>query len=534
MVAVTQQLSDISTAESATGWAGASGGLDAQVFKQGNNAWTYQTPKNGIGLGSFTPAANINMTANYTTPHLYWVMRCDVMTFCELLNTGATNSGLMLRVTDGSGNYVQWHVEGRDTWDGGWKNFVFDLTNTTKIHSTSGTLSLADVDIISWYTDNTNSGTIRIIDNTWLDAVRYGDGLQVQSTTTEDFDFGDVAVEDALVANYYQVLQRNFGILAAQGGFEIGDGAGSGTTSLVSKNEQIVFQDQVVGGAHYKLVGVASATATTDIDIKGAIFSSDELTGPDVDWSDTDINSIIFRGTMLNMGSFVYQSGADCSPVAYVNCGQITPDGADMRDSAIAEYEGTANTSALIYNNAADPDGELDGMEFIRGAAATHAIEFGVDVPASLTLRNCIFSGYNAADTQDDSTFHFKDTGGTITLNLIGCTGNFTYRSDGATIVLEIAPVTVLIKVLDDTTGLAIPAARVWVGKDSDKSELHNSGVDANGETSFQYTYVSDLDIVGWAREQDLTGIDYIQKDFSGTITDAGFSLTIRLVPVVD
>ena len=190
MVAVTQDLIDISLADAVTGWSGTSGQLDTEVYKQAvtigsDGAYTYQTGKNSIETCTFTPAANINMTANYTNPHLYWTMRCDVFPFCEDLNTGATNSGLMIRVTDGSGNYVQWHVAGADTWDGSWRTFVLDLTNTANVHSTSGTLSLADVDIISFITDNSNSGNIRIIDNTWVDAVRYGDGIQAESTTTE-------------------------------------------------------------------------------------------------------------------------------------------------------------------------------------------------------------------------------------------------------------------------------------------------------------------------------------------------------------
>ena len=217
---VTKDLIDISTADAATGWVGTSGQTDTEAFKQGTGAWTYQTPKNGIGNGNFTPAANINMTANYTIPHLYWTMRCDVFPFCEAVNTGATNSGLMVKVSDGSGNFVQWHIAGssgtagdQKIWDGSWRNFILDLTNTTDIHSSSGTLSLADVALIEWITDNSNSGTIRIIDNTWLDAVRYGDGLISNSLTTEAFSFQDIADDDFLTTNYYGVIQEKDGVL---------------------------------------------------------------------------------------------------------------------------------------------------------------------------------------------------------------------------------------------------------------------------------------------------------------------------------
>lgn len=78
-----------------------------------------------------------------------------------------------------------------------------------------------------------------------------------------------------------------------------------------------------------------------------------------------------------------------------------------------------------------------------------------------MTLRDCTFTDYNASDTQNDSTFHFKDTGGTITLNLVGCTGNFSYRTDGATIVISIDPVTELVNV--KAAGSNYQNARVFV-----------------------------------------------------------------------
>jgi len=541
MVAVTKNLIDISlttTGNTSLGdWDASSEAIDTEVYKQAGSigtdgSYNYQTGKNTLATAILTLPTNEDMTSNYTYPHLYWVMRCDVFPFCEDLNTSTTNSGLMVRVTDGSGNWTQWHVTGADQWDGGWRNFVLDLTNTADVHTSSGTLSLADVDIITFYTDASNSGNIRIVDNTWIDCVRYGDGLQIESATTEAFNFLDIAEDDVLVANYYTVIQKVTGILAAQGGMILGDDTGSATCNLVSLNEQIVFQNNNIRDGFYEIRAVASATATTDIDIQGAIWSNDGPFGPHVDWTDPDIGTVLFNGTMLNLGEFLYVTGQDCKNITYVGCEQITPDGADIRGSTVSGYEGTDNTSAIVYNNSADPDGEFDGLTITKGAAATHAIEFGVDIPADITLRNCIFSGYNASDTQDDSTFHFKDTGGTITINLIGCTGEFSYRSDGATIDVVIAPVTVTIKVLDDSTGLALQFAHVWIGKDSDKSELLNDATDVNGEVTFQYTYVADLDIVGWARQMDLSGTDYVQKDFSGTITDAGFSLTIRLEPI--
>jgi hypothetical protein len=299
MVAVTAQLTTVSLADSATGWVGSSGGLDTEVFKQNTGSYTYQTGKNALSSCTFTPAANINMTTLYTVPHLYWSMRCDVFPFCELLNTSTTNSGLMLRVTDGSGNYTQWHIDGRDTWDGGWKNFVCDLTNTANIHTTSGTLSLTDVDIITWWTDNSNSGNIRTIDNTWLDAVRYGNGLQAQSTTTEAISFQDIADDDALIANWFGSFQETDGVLFSQGELIIGDSASTGTANFVSVGETVYFLNRIVDGALYKIQAVASATATTDIDITSLVCKTVGTTGAEMDFGDVDLTSMTLNSSTI-------------------------------------------------------------------------------------------------------------------------------------------------------------------------------------------------------------------------------------------
>jgi len=536
MVAVTEILTVLTLCEATTGLSGSSGAIDTQFVKQGNGSYYYQTGKNSIESCTFTPASNVNMTASYTNPHLYWIMRCDVFTSCEPLNTGATNSGLMVKVEDGSGNYVQWHITGSDFWDGSVKSFVLDLTNTANIHSSSGTLSLADVDVITFITDNSNSGTIRIIDNTWLDAIRFGEGLQAESATTEAFDFLDIAGDDSLNANYYQVVQKAYGVIGIQGSVILGDASGSASCDFVSVNEQLVFQNQIVEASHYKISAVASGTATTDIDIKGAVWSSDEATKPDVDFSDPDLNSVSFQGTMLELGTFVFGSIVDAQNTTYVNCDQITPGGADMRGSVISGYEGTVDTSAVIHNPATDPDGLLDNMSITKGTAATHAVEFGTGSPLTMTLRGIDFSGYHASNGQTDSTFHVKRTSGTVTINIIGGSGNVSYKTDGATVVVVSNPVTFTATIQDPDGNLItdgtinIEVLAAAGGALSVGTEIIREATDSNGEVNDTRTYTQDQPVEGWARG-DLADPNYRQTDIAGTISkDNGLSLVFKMI----
>jgi len=133
---------------------------------------------------------------------------------------------------------------------------------------------------------------------------------------------------------------------------------------------------------------------------------------------------------------------------------------ADLTGTQFLTPAVAADASALVWNGNFDPDGNLDGMTFSKGTAAHHAIEFGISTPTTMTLRNMDFSGFNASNAQNDSTLHIKRTSGTVTINVIGSTGNISYKSDGATVTLVIAPVTTLVHV-DDNDGISLDAARV-------------------------------------------------------------------------
>jgi hypothetical protein len=122
----------------------------------------------------------------------------------------------------------------------------------------------------------------------------------------------------------------------------------------------------------------------------------------------------------------------------------------------------STDEGAVIWDVATDPDGYLDNLTITKGSTTHHAIEFGDTVPSSLTLRNCTFSGYSANDNQYDSTFYFADTTGTITLNLVGCSGNVKVKTAGCTVNVVEDPVTVKV-IVKNSAGTVIENARVMV-----------------------------------------------------------------------
>ena len=132
-------------------------------------------------------------------------------------------------------------------------------------------------------------------------------------------------------------------------------------------------------------------------------------------------------------------------------------EGCSIINSAVATDE-----SSLLWDVNVNPDGELDDMVFTKGAAAHHAIEFGTTSPLTMTVIGLTSSGFNSSDAQNDSFFHVMRTSGTVTINVQGGTGNFSYKSEGATVNIVVDPVTSLFTVLDENTD-PLENARVLV-----------------------------------------------------------------------
>lgn len=369
MATITPNLTTFSLADDNTGgtWVGTSGAFDNQVNYQGTNCWYYQTPKNGIGDGNFTPTAAVDMSA--TDVHLYWWMRCDVFQFCELLNTGATSSGLMVKIESSASDYVTWHLAGSDTWGGEWKAFVLDVNNTANKFATVGTLNLSAVTKISFLTDNSNSGTIRIVDNTMLDAVRFGTGI---TTTGLDFDLTDIALEDALPANKWGILRIDDDNIHCQG--RITNGNGATVTTFNSTDEEIVFSDALVSSTLYEFNIVGSGNTSV---LKGFSIKASGNARFKFDASDATADITMSGSAMKKGASVLFASTSDIQTTVFNNCLQIEPSTGIFKFNSISNYVGT--TGALLFPSDSANISDItfsicdNDVEYASGSDATPA-----------------------------------------------------------------------------------------------------------------------------------------------------------------
>lgn len=421
-------------------------GTDTDVYKENGTsvAWLAR----GDGDSCSFSVTNLALS----TEHIrLWINHATIAN----LDTEA-NGGMEMQFVDGS-DTGWWTLFGSDTYEGGW--FYGIIYGGSTPDRNSGTApAMTSVDTIGFTYQQSSLPANKI--NTWIDFISYGDGYYVTGGTSGDkVTLADIRTTDNSSA--YGIVDVYNGIYFCTGELQIGNGAT--TTYFEMSSDVLVFIDAPVNTGLFKLIGDGSGC---NISIDNSVIRADGTGDYNrflLDMDETNLSSFSMTDTFVTRaGAITFKSGQTVTNNVFDDCGQITHGGADMDNCTIQNYAATA-AAALSYNVNADPDGEMDGMTFIKGSATKHAIEFGTSVPATMTLRDCDFSGYNASDSQNDSTFNFLDTGGTITLNLIGCTGNFTYKSAGATIDIVESPVDTTINVKDISSLANIQGARVLV-----------------------------------------------------------------------
>lgn len=436
----------LSSAESTTGWT-TFDLLDSDFAKESSNAIT-GTFRNDLTAGYYD-AGGAPITA--VGKHLRFWANSSSKPYMEPESGG----GVEVLAYDGTTTEYK-TMFGSDTYAGGWFNLCIDMTLFT-------TLTLANVD--RWGLRVNYHTAAKNVDNTWIDYVRYLDGYYLTGGTSGDeLDLALIALRDIDDGAGTPVL-RGYGVIANVDGvfFSTGKlilGNSTTTTYFLMDGEVLSFVDNpVAAGFHEFSVGGTAADVSILDSVIQAAGTTDE---PRFTCDLSAASSLTMSGTVLiRAGAITFASGQTATACTFNNCGQIEHAGATLNGSVIKNCECSVASASIYYNVAVDPDGTMDNMSFTKGDIATHAIEFGLTSPLTMTLTGIDFSGYNGSNAQTDSTFLVSRTTGTVTINLSGCSGNMTYKTAGATVVLVIDPVATTITVKDIDTGTEIEDARV-------------------------------------------------------------------------
>lgn len=474
-VSVAQNMTLVDDADQTAGWTSTLGGL-AQATLSPREATTYLADQ--ASEGSFAIYHTIASTDLSAHTIFSWMRNSGP-------NTTA-NGGMRILLGDGT-DRIAYYVGGSDDFGHfvlGWSMFKLDTTILpanfevlTGVEANLTTTALVDVGMGGEFPGKAAGNA----DNVFVDILRYiangSAALTVTGGTTGDRGtWAEVVVTDVSTS-----ADAAFGIIrtlvtgskAYELNYGVEFGAASGDTFFDDSDFQLI------------LAGTDMAAGNMDVDLIAGtgtnLFSLNNFVVVGVGTvSNWDLSAAmetmsLTDGQFVDCGTFVLPPAGgtlrECLRCIFTRCGAITTDTIDFNDCKVLTSTAAADTSAIVFNVNSDPDGELDNIEVTIGTNAHHAIEFGTASPLTITLRGWTATGFNASDAQNDSTFHVLRTSGTVTINVIGGTGNFSFKTAGATVDVVIDPVTALVNVKDNT-GANLQNARVIMEASDDTADL--------------------------------------------------------------
>ena len=429
--------------------------------------------------------------------------------------------GLSILLGSDATNFdVHW-VGGKDFGKypkGGWQNFAVDPERTPdESNGTSPTAYHyvgAGANVLSAVAKGNPLG---------FDVFRYGRGeTRIVGGTSTDADAnfaGLAAANDANTAQWglFEALEDGKAGYRFKGKMVIGYG---GACDFTDSDVNIFIENTELVSADFNRIELTTATSNVDwtnISItalgtvsRGQFEMMDNCSHPDT------------GGVYTDMDTFIYQSNADITGRTWRRCNKVTQGGATIANSL---FDKCTDTIALLANDLS----LVSGCDFVSDGTG-YGIE-GFSVAGSYTLTDITFSGYASSDgSTGNEALHVTATTGTVTIYHSGAAPSVD--SDGATIVKVGTSVDITVTVLSAATGLPIELAHVRLLKDSDKSVLISGATNSSGVITTSYSGTTPIDVVGWARQMDLSGTDYEQQDIGGEVTSSGFAVTVRLQPI--
>jgi hypothetical protein len=387
---------------------------------------------------------------------------------CSIPGLMATrdNRGLVMCVGDDTSNFVKFHLQGGDTLPfGGIQPYAvrFDNTTLTNFRTLVGTPGTSPSQIGV----GSNITAVARFDNTAIDASRIGTGYDILHGTGADpeANFAGIGADDASTAE--GVLVATEGGFLLQGKLRIGDS--SNPCEFLDSNTSILIVDSIHSQTTFTEIIVEHASSI--LTLANVTFTGLGTNNPGRFEMITSAATVALTSCgFVDFGDTILGTGATLASCSWVGSAAVDALGASLSGSTIQIPNVSANTSGLIWNVNTDPDGKIDDMTFTKtSGVAHHAIEFGTAIAdaADFTIRDCEF-GTDFSGTEDgsvgDETFHFLDTTGSITLNLVGCGGNFGYRTEGVAVSIVTDPVTMTLTITDNASPpVVIEDARVFM-----------------------------------------------------------------------
>ena len=237
-------------------------------------------------------------------------------------------------------------------------------------------------------------------------------------------------------------------------------------------------------------------------------FASTHDTGADID----------FSGSTVVNASVTLRSTVTLNSVTFIDCSVFTLNSAALTNCTFSNTKiGTSVIGELA---------DVDDCSFTSSGTG-HAIEI-TGTAGDVTLEGLTFTGYSGTST--NAAIYVNIATGTVNIYITGGGSIPSIRTAGATVNV-INAVTVRVTVKDVNTGSAIENARVFLETVSGGTDIFNALTNASGIVeNTAYSYTTDTAVTGRVRKGSAATF-YKTSPISGTITSAGFEVTVFLIP---
>lgn len=482
-------------------------------------------------------AGGEDVTATGTNGVLCFAIRWTVTAGVGSLDT-RTNGGVALAVQDTSGNTSYWDLDGNNTYTGGWKVSVVDMSTTPSRNSgTAASLTAVQYVGIVWITTGNVGGGDP---NCYIDEILSwpASGIVVTGNTTSLIDDLVDTIDDDATNGPYGIFERRSGIIFSKARLVFQQDA----TDMSETDRTLVLENPVFDGGSTIDSTLAEIGIENDNATAGELFTLTRCSIISADPDETvttDANREFdftvadnatfdtclisgFSGTVMHLGD-TSNSYDDCT---FQQCSQIEDAGAVVRRGFVRDTTetATATAAALLWTSSSD----WEDTAFFMGTSNSHAIE--IETSITDTWTGFSFTGYATSDgSVGNEVLLNNSNGANYTISGVGVTGTVSIRNNGTSTATFSASVNVTIKVVD-VLGAAIQGARVFLEEDPGGTDVISYGTtDVNGEVSASYSGGTPQAVTGFVRKGTASPV-YKASPINDTIGATGLSAVITLV----
>jgi len=442
---------------------------DTGDFKEGIAScyWTL----NATGeQATFEPAAALDLSAS---PVRFW----GLFSQGGLLEN-ASDGGIQFWAADGA-NTGKWYLDGKDTYSGGWKNFVIDLGQTVDEGSQP-----SDSAITSLGVEVHLSAGAKNVPNTWIDHLWYGDGLLVSSDNAgSPYTLADImAAENTPATGGWGVLTRFGGQYYCIGELRFAE------ANFQAKSSVLVFEDRPVSTDLMGITVVDSdgtsefqlGARSGDAGIEGCVVRvADPAQTPKFffEAGDSDLTRFGLYGTTLFDAEVVNLPDVNSTDVQVLNSSFETS------GEVVINFTEVLNSNFISANSRgvriSDSDFNMEDCRIISCPIGIHYPNSG-----SYTADGLIFTGCS-----DDVEFSANGSDAALVINAADGANPNTYIVTGTA---DSDSVTINNPIFHTLTGVA-EGSEVTYARTNETELYHVESSSTDGQVQYSYNYTSDI-----------------------------------------